>query len=186
MSKFKGILFVLMALTSYQALATEGQQNSSNTRPKDLIIGGMVAGSSLEVLLLAAKYGTLKDLDKFVVNHPGFAIIGVSSIAGFGWMVQDMFFKKNANKPTQNSSDAKFQEERRTRPKDLVTGGLFAGLGIEFLKFVLSEGRYRFLIEFSVNHPGLGLMGGSILTGLGLMYKDTFKNWFSSRGKTDK
>lgn len=66
---------------------------------------------------------------------------------------------------------------------EIIITGLIAGMIIELASWVMREGRYQYIIEFTKNHPGFAVAAFSASAGLLFMYGQSIKNMISGLRK---
>jgi hypothetical protein len=103
----KKIFLTVCIVANFNSIqAMENQKirvDSFSTSPKDIIIAGIIAGGSIELVNLIFREERYKDVFRFIKRYPGVSVSGFSAVIGMGLIyaqtVSSLFnrlFKKTA------------------------------------------------------------------------------------------
>ena len=79
---------------------------------------------------------------------------------------QNGFVQAMDTQPEQHISS----NNQRVSPKELIVGGVLAGCTLEAIHQICKDNRYKNILIFGRNYPGLAIAGISALIGITAMY----------------
>lgn len=61
-------------------------------------------------------------------------------------------------------------------PMQVIGGALVAGLTVEGIYLIAQGERYKHIVKFAVDHPGLAIAGTGSVIGAGMLFKQPIRN----------